>query len=127
MGVAWKPFIDRVRAREQATSARVNALFDEVDVVLTPATARGPFRVGQFHGRGALWTLNAVAPRVPWLGVANATGQPAAAVPVGLDGDGLPMGVQLLGRPHDEATLLALAAELEVARPWHVRRPPLAS
>ncbi|MEA2340964.1 MAG: amidase [Solirubrobacteraceae bacterium] len=127
MGAAWTPVIKRLRAREQATAARVNALFDEVDVVLTPATARGPFRVGQFHGRGALWTLNAVAPRVPWLGVANATGQPAAAVPVGLDDDGLPMGVQLLGRPHDEATLLALAAQLEVARPWNLRRPALTS
>jgi amidase len=127
LGAAWSPWIRRLREREQQTAARVNALFDEVDVVLTPATAQGPFRVGQFHGRGALWTLNAVAARVPWLGVANATGQPAAAVPAGLDDDGLPMGVQLLGRPSDEATLLALAAQIETARPWAQRRPPLAS
>ena len=55
----------------------------------------------------------------------NATGQPAAVVPWGLDGDGLPMSVQLVGRPADEATLLALSTQIESARPWADRRPPV--
>jgi amidase len=46
-------------------------------------------------------------------------------VPAGFDRDGLPLAVQLAGRPHDEATLLALASQVERARPWADRRPPL--
>ena len=63
--------------------------------------------------------------KVPWYGVFNATGQPAASVPAGFDADGLPLAVQLVGRPDDEATLLSLAAQLEGERPWPDRRPPV--
>jgi amidase len=46
-------------------------------------------------------------------------------VPAGFDRRGLPLAIQLVGRPHDEATLLALAAQIEQARPWADRRPPV--
>jgi amidase len=92
--------------------------------VLVPGPAGPPFRVGELQGHGALWALNASAARVGYFGVFNATGQPAAAVPAGLDEHGLPLAVQLIGRPNDEATLLALAAQIEAARPWAQRRPP---
>ncbi|MBV8966724.1 MAG: amidase, partial [Mycobacteriaceae bacterium] len=55
----------------------------------------------------------------------NVTGQPAAVVPWGLDRDGLPLSIQLVGRPYDEATLLSLSGQLETARPWSGRRPPV--
>jgi amidase len=61
---------------------------------------------------------------VPYNGVWNVTGQPAAAVPAGLGADGLPRAVQVVGRPGEEATLLSLAAQLEAERPWAQRRPP---
>jgi amidase len=57
--------------------------------------------------------------------IANATGQPGISLPVHWNEDGLPIGVQLLGRYGDEATLLRLAAQLEQARPWSQRQPPL--
>jgi amidase len=117
--------VAKARAAEPSIAARIDAIFDDVDVVLTPGPAGPPFRVGQFHGRGALWTLMAVAARVPYYGVFNATGQPAASVPAGFDAAGLPLAVQLVGRPGDEATLLSLAAQMEQARPWADRRPPL--
>jgi amidase len=117
--------IARARAAEEAISARINAIFEHADVALLPGPSGPPFRVGQFHGRGALWTLNAVAAKVPWYGVFNATGQPAASVPAGFDSAGLPLAVQLVGRPGDEATLLSLAAQIEGARPWADRRPVL--
>ncbi|MBV8348945.1 MAG: amidase [Mycolicibacterium sp.] len=117
--------IARIRAAEPALAARVLSIFDDVDVVVTPGTATGPSRVGAYQRRGAVATLALVAARVPFQAVFNATGQPAAVVPWGLDEDGLPVSVQLVGRPHDEATLLALSAQIEGARPWAPRRPPV--
>jgi amidase len=114
-----------VRAGEDAAAGRVLAIFDDVDVVITPGTAAGPSRIGAYQRRGAVATLALVSGRVPFQEVFNMTGQPAAVVPWGLDGHGLPMSVQLVGRPHDEATLLALSAQIEAVRPWAQRRPPL--
>ena len=61
---------------------------------------------------------------MPYNGVWNVTGQPAASVPAGFGADGLPRAVQLVGRAGDEATLLSLAAQLEAERPWAEQRPP---
>jgi amidase len=55
----------------------------------------------------------------------NGTGQPAAVVPWGLDSDGVPTSIQMVGRPFDESTLLSLGAQIEKARPWAQRRPPI--
>jgi len=119
--------LERLRERERRLAARVGQLFDEHDVLLTPVLSRPPVRAGLMEGRGAavtyLWATGWVPFNVLW----NSTGQPAASVPAGFTADGLPLAVQLVGRPHDEATLLSLAAELEAARPWADRRPPLSS
>jgi amidase len=114
-----------MRAAEGDVAARVNTIFDDVDVVITPGTATGPSRVGAYQRRGAISTLALVAARVPFQAMFNVTGQPAAVVPWGLDGHGIPTSIQLVGRPFDEATLLSLGAQLESARPWAQRRPPL--
>jgi len=115
--------MEAVRAAEGAVSARIQSIFDDVDVVVTPGTANGPSRIGAYRNRGAISTLLLVAQRVPYFPVWNLTGQPAAAVPWDLDDDGLPMSVQLVGRPYDETTLLSLSAQIEEARPWAHRRP----
>lgn len=115
-----------LRAGEAAFTARVGSVFEDVDVVLTPGTAAGPSRIGAYQRRGALATLNAVAGRVPFQAVWNVTGQPAAVVPWGLDADGLPLSVQLVSRPYEEATLLSLGTQIETARPWAARRPVIA-
>ncbi len=122
-GLIPPALLERSLAGEEALRRRLNEVLVEHDVLLTPATASPPPRIGQLQGRGALWTLNAVAGMVPYNGVWNVTGQPAASVPAGVGADGLPRAVQLVGRPHDEAALLALAAQLESARPWTQRRP----
>jgi amidase len=116
--------LERAMAGEAEFTRRLNRVFDDHDVLITPATATPPPRIGLLHGRGALWTLNAIAGMVPFNGVWNVTGQPAAAVPAGFGADGLPRSVQLVGRPNDEATLLSLSAQIESERPWAQRHPP---
>ncbi len=117
--------VRRSREAEPRVAGRINALFREFDVLLTPVTARQPPPVGKWEGRGALRTLNGSIWHCPFTAVWNVTGQPAAAVPAGVDGSGMPRSVQLIGRPQDEATLLSLAAQLESERPWADMVPPL--
>jgi len=111
-------------AKEGVVAERLNRVFAEHDVLITPTTAAPPPRIGQLEGRGAIWTLNAVAGWVPFNGVWNLTGQPAASVPAGFGSDGLPRSVQLVGREGDELTLLSLAAQLQAERGWEQERPP---
>ena len=114
-----------VRAGESAVAERIQSIFDDVDVVITPGNATGPSRIGAYQRRGGMSTLLLVSQRVPFFEIWNLTGQPAAAVPWGLDRDGVPLSIQLVGRPSDEATLLALSTQIEAARPWAHRRPPV--
>ncbi len=114
-----------IRSAESQVAERIQSIYDDVDVVITPGTAAGPSRIGAYQRRGALSTFLLVAARVPFQALFNVTGQPAAVVPWDLDGDGLPTSIQLVGRPFDEATLLSLSAQIEKARPWAQRRPPV--
>jgi amidase len=113
----------RARAKEAARAARINAIFDEHDVLMTPVTAAQPLPVGRFDGAGAARTFLGAGEFACYTAVWNVTGQPAAAVPAGFDADGMPMAVQLVAPPDGEATLFALAAQIEQARPWAHRRP----
>jgi amidase len=115
--------LERSRAAEHTLAAKLNRVFADHDVLITPATAQPPPRIGQYDGRGGLWTLNAVIGLVPYNGPWNLTGQPAASVPAGFGADGLPRGVQIVGRPGDELTLLSLSGQIEAERPWAQRRP----
>jgi amidase len=115
----------RARRLESADAARVNAIFDDVDIVLGPTLARAPLAIGSYEGRGASYTLNGALRWVPFNGVWNHLGNPAAAVPAGFDAKGLPLSVQLVARHGAEETLFSLAHELEVARPWDEPRPPV--
>lgn len=117
--------ISSIRGAESIAAERIQSIYDDVDVVVTPGTALGPSRIGAYQRRGAISTLTLVTARVPFQAMLNLTGQPAAVVPWDLDGNGVPTSIQLVGRPFDEATLLSLAAQIEQARPWAQRRPPV--
>ena len=113
------------RAAEPALARRIGHIFDRVDVVLTPTTAKPPPRIGALDGRGYWATSAAASAACPFAWAWNVIGWPALNLPGGFSADGLPIGVQLLGRENDEGTLLALGAELEAAAEgeWTRRRP----
>jgi amidase len=124
-GAGARRLLRRALAAQEADTRRINRIFDDVDVVLSPTTSRAPLRIGAYEGRGAARTFNAAAGIVAFNPVWNHVGNPAAAVPAGFDDRGLPLSVQLAGPPDGEETLLSLAGQLETARPWADARPPV--
>jgi amidase len=116
--------VRRTRAAIPKHARRLNAIFDDADVLLLPVVGEPPVPIGKWDSHSGIWTLAGMTRRTgfgpPW----NYVGNPAASVPAGFTDDGLPLSVQLVGRPNDEATLLSLAAQLEAERPWAERRPP---
>jgi amidase len=125
LGAVARRQLARARAAEASDAARVNRIFGDFDVMLGPTLAAPPLQIGAYEGRGAARTLQAMLRWVPFNALWNHLGNPAAAVPAGFDDRGLPLSVQLVGRPGDEDTLLSLAHQLEIARPWAQRRPPI--
>ncbi len=118
--------VDYVRSVDaiRMHSRQVVAFWDSHDVLITPTLPR---TVPLLNTLGAdLSTagdeyMDFVTFTFPY----NCTGQPAISLPLGTDSAGLPIGVQLVGPPRGEAVILELAAQLEQARPWSRRRPPL--
>jgi aspartyl-tRNA(Asn)/glutamyl-tRNA(Gln) amidotransferase subunit A len=92
--------------------------FEEVDLVLTPATPGPAFRIGDKMDDPVQMWLNDV-----FTVTANLAGLPGIAVPAGLSAEGLPLGLQLIGRPFDEATVLKGAGVLEQAAGFAARPP----
>jgi amidase len=119
--------VARARAAEPQFTARVGEVFRDFDVLLTPTIPSPPWPLLRFEGRGVIGATMAASDIVPFAAPWNLTGQPAASVPAGFTDRGLPLAVQLIGRPHDETTLLSLAAQIEAERPWADRRPPIAA
>ena len=115
----------RALERETEIARRINAVFDDIDLLVTPMIAKSVPKTDVSDGHGAFRTFNDAPPYVAWTAVWNYTGQPAAALPVGFDEDGLPQSVQLVAKPDDERTLIALAAQFERAGASTPRRPPL--
>jgi amidase len=115
----------RALERESEIAQRINGVFDEVDLLVTPIIAKPVPKTDVSDGHGAFRTFNDAPPYVAYTAVWNYTGQPAAALPVGFDENGLPQSVQLVAKPDDERTLIALAAQLERALGVSTRRPDL--
>ncbi len=105
---------------------RLMQFFNRYDLLLTPATAVSAFDVGQYE----VTEIGGIKgpPTFDWTPFTypfNLTGQPAASVPCGWTDDGLPVGIQIVGRRFDDVTVLKAAAAFESASPWADKRPPL--
>jgi amidase len=112
-------------ARNEDDTARYRPFFERHDVLVTAVNAVPPVRAGQWEGLGAVRTLLGLAMAHPFCLEWNLTGNPAISVPTGTSKDGLPIGVMIVGRHGEDATLLALAAQLESELRWTERRPPV--
>jgi amidase len=106
-----------MRARERMAS-RVDALFDQFDVLLEPTLAQRPPYAGALRSGGAAAHLMSARPMAAFTSLWNITGNPAAALPVGVADDGMPVSVQLVGRVGAEVTVFGLSAQLEHERPF---------
>jgi amidase len=115
-------------AQLQMLVRKIARFWNDVDVVVTPTLAMLPVPIGWTYedtdgdARLAFARQTLFTPFTP---LVNVTGQPAISLPLHWTPDGLPVGVQMIGRPFAEATLIRLAAQLEAARPWAHRRPPV--
>jgi amidase len=127
---------------------RVGQYFETIDVLLTPTLSRPPVRTGELQPPAGekrtlkvLGRMNAgrtlrklgvlekaagqIFDFIPYTPLFNVTGQPAMSLPLHWNAENLPIGVQVVGRYADEATLFNLASQLEQALPWKDRHPPL--
>jgi amidase len=110
-------------ALREDDTARYRPFFEAHEVLLTATAAVPPVKAGQWEGLGAVRTFLGMAQAYPFTGEWNLTGQPALSVPGGTSEDGMPIGVMLVGRHGEEATLLGVAAQLEAELRWTDRRP----
>ncbi|MCK9275045.1 MAG: amidase [Syntrophales bacterium] len=111
----------------QRISRSIGQFFVEYDVLLTPVLAEAPVTLGSFDSTSddPLRGWRRAGEFVPFTPLCNATGQPAMSVPLFWNAEGLPIGVHFVGRFGDEATLFRLASQLEKAKPWKDRKPPI--
>ncbi len=113
-------------AQVQVIARSIVAFFDSIDVLVLPTYMHQPIRIGEWAELSPEETLQKI---ISWVGPCppfNASGQPAIAIPTGFDSNGLPIGIQIVGRPAAETTIIALAAQLEAAKPWIQHRPAVA-
>lgn len=107
----------------QILSRQIISFFDHYDVLVLPTYLHSSIRIGEWADLSPAETLQKIiswiAPCPPF----NASGQPAITIPTGFDNHNLPIGIQLVGKPAAEATIIALAAQLEAAKPWINQRP----
>jgi len=122
----------QVTARELASSLGALAEFERsvirqfrrFDAVVTPALAMTPRPIGWYDAEDAERNFAQQVQYTPFTSFANVSGLPAITLPVAQTADGLPMGVQLVGRPGGEHVLLAIGAQLERRLEWQRRHPP---
>lgn len=122
-GLLGGPVLAGARRLEPFLARRMARVYEDVDVLLAPTTAKPALRVGQFDGRRWWPTSTAIEAACPFAFPWNVVGWPGVNVPAGLDERGVPLGAQLLGRADDEEQLISLATQLETVERWELRRP----
>lgn len=113
-GASTSDYLNAV-AQMQVISRRIVAFFADFDVLLLPVLMHPPIKVGEWENLGFQETLTKITQWVAPSPLANASGLPAIAIPVGLDENNLPIAVQIVGKPAAETTIIRLAAQIETS------------
>ncbi|MDD5747999.1 MAG: amidase family protein [Actinomycetota bacterium] len=119
--------IVRTNFKREELWDRIRRFFERYDILLTPTTACPAFDLKEGGMLGPDEIDGKPVSPASWVGFTfpfNFTGQPAASVPCGFTSDGLPVGIQIVGRRYDEQTVLRAAHAFETARPWRHQHPP---
>jgi len=111
----YEAYYGRARAMQARLRRELDEAFEAVDLIATPTSPTGAFALGEKIDDPLTMYLSDI-----FTTPANLAGLPAIAVPAGFDGDGLPLSLQLLARPFDEATLLGAARAFELAADWRI-------
>ncbi len=128
-GISGTDYLDAVN-KVHAYGRQMAACLDRFDVLVSPTLAEPPAAIGRFDHASEEYEAYRIGPDgvfaySPFCASFNASGQPAASVPLHWTEDGLPVGVHLAAAMGADETLMALCAQLEEASPWAHRRPPL--
>jgi aspartyl-tRNA(Asn)/glutamyl-tRNA(Gln) amidotransferase subunit A len=123
-GVSGADFVGALGARARMRSLFAE-LFERYDVLLSPTMPVGAFPVGEPPAEIAGRQVHRFSGFVPFTYPINMIGHPAASIPCGFTSSGLPVGLHIIGRWGDEATVIAVSAAFERARPWSQHRPPV--
>ena len=124
-GGSWMPGNSRPRCSSSRMFERsVIHQFSTYDAILTPSLAMTPRPVGWYSQDDPELNFAQQVQYTPWTSFVNVSGLPAISLPLSMTAEGLPMGVQLIGRPGREDVLLAIGAQLERRCGWQHRHPP---
>ena len=118
----------RVQFHRYQFYEQVCQVFEKYDLLLTPTLATAAFEAGDMGPLAPAKVNGQDATPSSWVCFTypfNFTGQPAASVPCGFNSEGLPVGLQIVGRRLDEALVLRAAAAFEKAHPWRDKKPPI--
>jgi amidase len=102
----------------QILSRQIVSFFDLIDILVLPVYLHSPMKIGEWSQLNPDDTLERIIKWIAPCPIANATGLPAMSIPMGFDANGLPLSVQLIGKPAAEATLIGMASQLEMVNPW---------
>ncbi|MEQ1504861.1 MAG: amidase [Myxococcota bacterium] len=114
---------DHVRDAHGGLERKIRDWFGDADLVVTPTVGAPPPRLGAFGSLGPEAVFEAIAPLGQFTAPFNLSGQPAASIPAGFTDDGTPIGVQLVGRPGEDALVIEVSRALERAMPWRGQHP----
>ncbi len=116
----------RAMAKLWKFRARMEDFFEEYDLLLTPTTAVPAYPIGSRPRDIMGQRVNKLWGATPFTASFNLSGNPAASVPCGFSSEGMPIGLQIVGRWGDEMSVLRASAALEKARPWADKVPDIA-
>tara|TARA_R110002051_G_scaffold83393_1_gene148015 strand:- start:354666 stop:355745 length:1080 start_codon:yes stop_codon:yes gene_type:complete len=119
-------YLDAMKKRA-AFASQVHMLFEQYDLLITPTVPVLPFPADAEGPEGIDYPAESAVPWAAWTPFTypfNLSGNPAASLPCGWSREGLPIGLQVIGRRFDEAGVLQFCAALESINPWLQRIPP---